>query len=78
MFGQNTRELGWLVKAGMTSEEALTTATVNGARLLVLDDRLGQLATGFLADIVAVDGDPVSNIAVMFTGVRWVMKEGSC
>ena len=77
MFGQNTRELGWFVKAGMTSEEALTTATVNGARLLGLQDRLGQLAPGFLADVVAVDGDPAANISALFTGVRWVMKDGS-
>ena len=77
MFGQNTRELGWFVKAGMTSEEALTTATVNGAKLLRMQDSLGQLAPGFLADIVAVAGDPVANIAALFTGVRWVMKEGS-
>jgi imidazolonepropionase-like amidohydrolase len=77
MFGQNTRELGWFVKAGMTSEEALTTATVNGARLLGLQDRLGQLVPGFLADVVAVDGDPAANISALFTGVRWVMKDGS-
>jgi imidazolonepropionase-like amidohydrolase len=77
MFGQNTRELGWFVKAGMTSEQALTTATVNGAKLLGLEQSLGQLAPGFLADVVAVDGDPVANIAALFTGVRWVMKEGS-
>jgi len=77
MFGQNTRELGWFVKAGMTSEEALTTATVNGARLLGLQDSLGQLASGFLADVVAVEGDPTVDIAALFTGVRWVMKDGS-
>jgi len=77
MFGQNTRELSWFVKAGMTNEEALTAATVNGARLLGLQDSLGQIAPGFLADIVAVDGDPVANVADLFTGVRWVMKDGS-
>jgi len=77
MFGQNTRELGWFVKAGMTGEEALTTATVNGARLLGLQDSLGQLAAGFLADVVAVDGDPAANITALFTGVRWVMKDGA-
>lgn len=77
MFGQNTRELGWLVKAGMTNEEALTAATVNGARLLGVQDSLGQLAPGFLADMVAVDGDPVANIAALFTGIRWVMKDGA-
>jgi imidazolonepropionase-like amidohydrolase len=61
----------------MTSEQALTTATVNGAKLLGMEQSLGQLAPGFLADVVAVDGDPVANIAALFTGVRWVMKEGA-
>jgi imidazolonepropionase-like amidohydrolase len=77
MFGQNTRELGWLVKAGMTPEEALTAATLNGAKLLGLQDGLGQIARGFLADIVAVDGDPLSDVAVLYSGVRWVMKDGA-
>jgi len=77
MFGQNTRELGWFVKAGMTNEEALMTATVNGAKLLGVENTLGQLAPGFLADVVAVDGNPATNIEALFTGVRWVMKDGS-
>jgi imidazolonepropionase-like amidohydrolase len=77
MFGQNSRELGWLVKAGMTPEEALTAATVNGARLLGLQDTLGQIGQGFLADIIAVDGNPLTDIGVLFSGVRWVMKDGA-
>ena len=69
-FGQNTRELGWFVKAGMTSEDAQTSATVIGARLLGLQDSLGQLAAGFLADVAAVEGDPAANISALFTGIR--------
>src|SRR4051812_19355198 len=76
MFGQNTRELEWLVKAGMTPAQALGAATTTPAALLGIDDRLGRIAPGFLADIVAVDGDPTANIAALFTGVKWVMKEG--
>ena len=76
MFGQNTRELGWLVKAGMTNQQALAAATTTPAALLDVGDRLGQIAPGYLADLVAVEGDPLTDIASLFNGVKWVMKEG--
>ena len=76
MFGENTRELAWFVKAGMTPEEALKTATVNGAELLGMEDELGVLDAGFYADIVAVEGDPLDDIDVVIENVRWVMKGG--
>jgi len=76
MFGQNTRELEWFIKAGMTPAQALATATTTAAALLGVDDRLGRVAPGYLADLVAIDGDPTSNIAVIFRGVKWVMKAG--
>ncbi|MGE3274641.1 MAG: amidohydrolase family protein [Vicinamibacterales bacterium] len=76
MFGQNTRELAWFVKAGMTPGQALTAATVNGARLLGHASDLGRLAPGYLADIVAVDGDPLADIQAVIDGVRWVMADG--
>jgi len=76
MFGQNTRELEWFVKAGMTPAQALATATTTAADLLGEKDRLGRLAPGFAADIVAIDGKPLENIKDVITGVRWVMKDG--
>jgi imidazolonepropionase-like amidohydrolase len=76
MFGQNTRELGWLVKAGLTPTEALATATTTAAALLGQESQLGRVAAGTFADIVAVDGDPSQNVDVLTTGVRWVMKDG--
>jgi imidazolonepropionase-like amidohydrolase len=76
MFGENTRELAWFVKAGMTPEQALRAATVNGAALLGVEDKLGRLKPGMLADIVAVEGDPLEDIQVAVQRVRWVMKEG--
>ena len=76
MFGQNTRELGWFVKAGLTPVQALATATTTAAELLGVGDRLGRVAPGYLADLVAVEGDPTTNIEALFTGVRWVMKDG--
>src|ERR1700739_4847022 len=76
MFGQNTRELGWFVKAGMTPEQALRTATTNAAELLGKEKELGAVAPGYFADLVAVEGDPLSNIDVAINNVRWVMKSG--
>jgi len=77
MFGQNTRELEWFVKAGMTPAQALATATTTAAALLGMDTQVGRLAPGYLADIVALEGDPLEDIRVVFTGVRWVMKDGA-
>jgi imidazolonepropionase-like amidohydrolase len=76
MFGQNTRELAWFVKAGMTPAEALQTATRNAAELLGMPDQLGAIAPGYFADIIAVDGDPLTDIQVVIDKVRWVMKDG--
>jgi imidazolonepropionase-like amidohydrolase len=76
MFGQNTRELGWMVKAGMTPAQALATATTTAAELLGQHDRLGRIAPGFAADLVAIDGRPLDDIGAAINGVRWVMKDG--
>src|SRR6266436_1559246 len=76
MFGQNTRELGWFVKAGMTPEQALRTATTNAAELLGKEKELGAVAPGYFADLVAGEGDPLADINVAINNVRWVMKAG--
>ena len=75
-FGENTRELEWFVKAGMTPAQALAAATTNGAALLGMETQLGRVAPGFLADIVAVEGDPLRDVGAIVNGVRWVMKGG--
>jgi len=77
MFGQNTRELGWFVKAGMTPEQALRTATTNAAELLGKVKDLGAVAPGYFADLVAVEDDPLTDINVILRNVKWVMKGGS-
>jgi imidazolonepropionase-like amidohydrolase len=77
MFGENTRELAWFVKAGMTPEQALKTATVDAAELLGAEDRLGRLKPGYFADIAAIDGNPLENIDAAIKNVRWVMKAGA-
>jgi imidazolonepropionase-like amidohydrolase len=77
MFGQNTRELGWFVKLGMTPAQALATATTIGAELLGMSNSLGRIAPGYYADIVAVEGDPLKDINVVLNKVQWVMKGGA-
>jgi hypothetical protein len=76
MFGQNTRELEWFVKAGMTPAQALATATTIPAALLDKPRDLGAIAPGYFADLVAVEGDPLADITVVTSKVRWVMKGG--
>lgn len=77
MEGENTRELEWFVKAGLTPEQALATATTNAAALLGKEKELGMIAPGYFADLVAVEGDPLKDIAVVINKVRWVMKGGA-
>lgn len=76
MFGQNTRELKWMVEAGMTPAKALDTATTIPAALLGHTADLGRIAPGAFADIVAVDGDPLADVDVVIDHVVWVMKGG--
>jgi imidazolonepropionase-like amidohydrolase len=77
MFGENTRELSWFVRAGMTAEQALSAATSNGAVLLGMEHELGKVAAGYYADIVAVEGDPLKDIDIVINNVKWVMKGGN-
>ena len=77
MFGENTRELAWFVKAGMTPRQALATATTIPAAMLRMPTRLGKIAPGYFADIVAVEGDPLRDIGVVINHVVWVMKGGA-
>lgn len=76
MFGQNTWELGHFVKAGMTPAQALASATTIGAEVLGMTDRIGKVAPGYFADIVAVQGNPLADVNVVLKGVKWVMKGG--
>ncbi len=68
------KEFGAMVRRGMTPLHALQSATINAADLLGVDDR-GELKPGLLADIIAVDGDPLADISAM-ERVVFVMKGG--
>ena len=61
----------------MTPAEALATATINAAKLMGMPDKIGKIARGSFADIVAVDGDPLRDISVVTDKVVWVMKGGT-
>ena len=73
--GQNVRELEDMVEYGMSPLAALRSATTVNAKVFRLDDRLGRIAPGCLADLVAVAGDPTRDIATL-EHVRLVMKNG--
>jgi imidazolonepropionase-like amidohydrolase len=73
--GSNAQEFAWMVEAGMPVMAAIRSATIVPARYLGVDDRLGSIEAGKLADIVAVPGDPRTDVRVM-ERVNLVMKAG--
>lgn len=74
--GKNADEFAAMVKYGMTPAAAIVAATVNAAELLGLSKEIGTLEAGKTADIIAVDGDPLRDVAVL-QHVAFVMKGGT-
>ena len=72
--GQNAKEFIYMVEAGMPAMEAIQSATVTNA-LVLENDEIGSIEAGKLADIIAVDGNPIEDINVMMQ-VAFVMKDG--
>jgi imidazolonepropionase-like amidohydrolase len=74
--GDNVRELEMMVEYGMSAVAALQSATSTAARVLHLDNEVGQVRAGLTADVIAVDGDPTREIGAL-RRVRFVMKAGT-
>ncbi|MCP5396982.1 MAG: amidohydrolase family protein [Sphingomonadaceae bacterium] len=73
--GMNARQFGYMVANGMTPLQAIRAATVNAAQVLGREGELGRIATGYLADMIAVEGDPLADVTVL-EQVSGVMKGG--
>lgn len=73
--GENGKEFAFMVDAGMPAIETLKSATYTNAIILNMENQLGQLKKGFIADIIAVNEDPTETISTM-EDVVFVMKEG--
>ena len=73
--GENAREFGYMVDAGMSEMEAIKSATVIASKHIEMGDKIGTLESGKHADIIAVDGNPLENIEELYD-VDFVMKGG--
>jgi imidazolonepropionase-like amidohydrolase len=73
--GTQAREMELMVKYGMPAPDVLRADLLHGARLLAWDQSIGQLKPGFYADVIAVPGDPLTDITVL-EHVSFVMKNG--
>jgi imidazolonepropionase-like amidohydrolase len=73
--GLNAKQFAVFVRMGMPAAQAIQSATWNAADLLGWSDRVGVVATGHFADLVAVDGDPTQDVALL-ERIRFVMKGG--
>ena len=73
--GENAKEFGYMVEAGMPPIEAILSATIVNAAILGMSDKLGTLEAGKLADVIATDGSPLEDIHEL-ENVSFVMKEG--
>jgi imidazolonepropionase-like amidohydrolase len=74
--GENAREFELMVEGGMPPMQAIQAATLEAAKLLRIEDRLGTLEAGKIADVIAVAGNPLDNISAM-RNVVFVMKDGT-
>ena len=70
------REIQHLSEAGLTPMEAIQSATLRAAQMQGVSDKLGSISVGKIADIIVVDGDPLTDISLLRTNVAHVIKDG--
>lgn len=73
--GKNALEFQFMTESGMPPMEAIQSATIEAAKLMKIDDKLGSIEIGKLADIIAVDENPIDNIETLMN-VPFIMKDG--
>ena len=73
--GKNAGEFALMVKAGLTNQEALASATTVAAKTLGMENEIGRIAVGYSADMIAVDANPLTDIRTL-EKVDWVMVRG--
>ena len=73
--GDNAKEFIYMVETGWSEMFSIQSATITNAKVLDMQGKLGELKEGYLADIIAVDGNPIKDISTM-TMVSFVMKNG--
>jgi imidazolonepropionase-like amidohydrolase len=73
--GDNYRELAWMLKLGMTPQQVLLASTKNNATILKMQNKIGQITAGYLADMVVLEGNPLTNFEVLQFPVA-VYKDG--
>ena len=73
--GLNAKEFIYMVEAGMPEKECIQSATITNAKILQKEDLLGQIASGYYADIIATDNNPLDDISAL-QNIVFVMKNG--
>ena len=73
--GENAGEFIYMSEIGIPADYILQSATITNSKLLDMSDKLGQIAPGFYADIIATDADPLEDIATL-QDIKFVMKNG--
>ena len=73
--GENAGEFALMVAQGMTNRQAVAAATTVAAKVLGLENEIGRIEPGYSADLIAVQGNPLDNAALL-ENVEWVMARG--
>jgi len=76
LFGENPRDLGYMVEWGMTPSQAIIAGTLNAAKSIAVEDRLGTLEPGKYADLLVLKKDPTKDITAIQTSLDRIMLKG--